>query len=158
MTRILVFSDSHGHTNHMFKIIERIPDVDAIIHLGDIYRDVVELKNKFPNIPVYFVKGNNDYSFSHPSEQLIELDEVIILITHGHNYIRGLEIDRLKKIAIEKNASLTLYGHTHIADYESDQGRIFANPGSISRPRRGECSYGIIEIENGKFKYSNINV
>jgi hypothetical protein len=142
----------------MFKIIERIPDVNAIIHLGDIYRDVVEMKNKYPLIPVYYVKGNNDYNFSHPSELLIELDEVIIFITHGHNYLRGVEIDRLKEVAIEKNASLILYGHTHIADYEYDEGRVFVNPGSISKPRCGECSYGIIEIENGKFKYSNIEV
>jgi putative phosphoesterase len=157
LTRILVFSDSHGDTNNIFKTIDKIPDINAIIHLGDIYRDIVEIKNKFPFLPICFVRGNNDYNISHPQYKIIKIDEVIIFLTHGHNYICGLEIDRLKKIAIEKNAQITLYGHSHIADYELDNGRIYANPGSISRPRYGECSYGIIEIDNKNFKYSNIN-
>lgn len=158
MTRILVFSDSHGHTKNMFKIIEKIPGVNAIIHLGDIARDVVEMKEKFPLIPIYSVKGNNDFNFLLPQDQLIELDGFKIFITHGHLYLNSFEIDRLKRIAIEKEASIALYGHTHIADYEVCQSRIYANPGSISKPRSGECSYGIIEIENGKLSYSNINV
>ena len=158
MTRILVFSDSHGHTTNMFHIIEKIPDVNAIIHLGDIARDVAELKAKFPAIPVYSVRGNNDFDFLIPQDRLIEIDGIKIFMTHGHRYLSGFEIDRLKRASIENDAQITLYGHTHIAAYEVCKSRTFANPGSISKPRGGECSYGIIEIEGETFGYSNINV
>ena len=158
MTRILVFSDSHGVTDGMFGIIRTIPNVDHIIHLGDIHKDVIALEDEFSDIPVHFVQGNNDLYYNYDTEKLIYIDGIPIFITHGHYYslINGnsalLRSDKAKK------AKIILYGHTHIADYEVLEGKIIANPGSVERPRTSFPSYGIIEIENGKIDYSNIEM
>jgi putative phosphoesterase len=59
---------------------------------------------------------------------------------------------------MEENASIVLYGHTHVSMYKKIDGMIIANPGSITYPRGSEAGYGIIEIENGKATYANVPV
>lgn len=156
MTRILVFSDSHGAVGKMIKIIESMPGLSGIIHLGDINRDILTLEDTFFDIPIYGVQGNNDYTGSYPNEKLLTIDGKKIFMTHGHYYLSGFDSSRLKTAPRAETADLILYGHTHIADTEQWGDKLIANPGSISRPRRGEASYGIIEIENGKLSYANI--
>lgn len=158
MTRILVFSDSHGSIKPMTDIIEAMPGVSAVIHLGDLNRDIQHLEDTFFDFPIYGVQGNNDYTGLYPNEKLLTIDGKKIFITHGHYYLSNWSPERLKTLPITERADLILYGHTHIADVEHFDGKILANPGSISRPRMGDPSYGVIEIENGKLHYCNISV
>ena len=58
--KILVFADSHGRSAGMFYAIEN-EKPDAVIHLGDYTGDADELERAYRAIPVYRVRGNNDY-------------------------------------------------------------------------------------------------
>ena len=156
--RILVFADSHGDTDQMISIIKLLPDVSHIIHLGDIYRDVLELEAEFSDIEIHFVQGNNDPNHDFDTERLIFIGGVPIFMTHGHHYSINVDNKSLLRSEKAREAKIILYGHTHVSDYEIIDGKIVANPGSISRPRYGLPSYGIIEIEGEKVGYSNISV
>ena len=156
MERILIFSDTHGNTDNAFRVIDSIIGVTGIIHLGDCIRDAERIENSVYPILVYSVSGNNDFAYGIPSEKLIEICGKRIFMTHGHMYISAKGIDRLKETAFIKKADIVLFGHTHKPYYEKENSIIFANPGSISRPRYSEASYGVLEIENGKIGYSNI--
>ena len=158
MTRILVFSDSHGQTRKMMQTIQNLYELHGIIHLGDINRDIMALEDTFFDISIYGVQGNNDYTGYYPNEKMLNIDGHKIFITHGHYYLSGYDASRLKTMPSTQGAELILYGHTHIAEIEHFDGKILANPGSISRPRRGDPSYGVIEIENGKLNYCNIAI
>jgi len=158
MIRVLVFSDSHGSVSEMFEVVRKIPNVEHIIHLGDIYRDVVALLDEFSDIKIHFVQGNNDPYHNYDTEKLIRIDEIPIFITHGHNYSLSSGAKALLASDKAKKAKIILYGHTHMQDYHVFEDKIIANPGSISRPRYGMPSYGIIEIENGEIGYSNIEI
>ncbi len=158
MTRILVFSDSHGQTSQMMKIIKNFPTLDGIIHLGDLNRDITELEDTFFDIPIYGVQGNNDHTGLYPNEKMLTIDEKKIFITHGHYYLRELDPEPLKSVPSAEEADLILYGHTHLAFEEKFDNKILANPGSISKPRTGAPSYGVIEIEDGVLRYCNISV
>lgn len=159
MERILVFSDTHGETSKLKKIIDGLPGVTGIIHLGDILRDAYYLEKEYPNIPIYFVAGNNDSFSDVPSEKLITLSGFKIFITHGHKYIGFFSnSDRLIYKGLEVGADMILYGHTHMSKFKKENGMIIANPGSLTYPRASEAGYGIIEIENGKIFYANITV
>ncbi len=140
----------------MTNIIASMPGVSAVIHLGDINRDIQHLEDTFFDFPIYGVQGNNDYTGLYPNEKLLTIDGKKIFITHGHYYLSGFDPSRMKTLPQTEQADLMLYGHTHIADVERFDGKILANPGSISRPRRGDPSYGVIEIEDGKLSYCNI--
>lgn len=158
MERILVFSDSHGDVGKMKQIIENMYGLTAVIHLGDINRDIQFLEDHFFDFPIFGVQGNNDYSGLYPNEKMLTLGGKKIFITHGHYYLSGWDGTPLRSIPKAEEADLILFGHTHVPKTEHFSGKILANPGSISRPRTGNASYGVIEIENGNLHYCNIAI
>ena len=72
-----------------------------------------------------------------------------ILFTHGHTYNEKSGRERLKAWAREQNADIVLYGHTHLAETEYDEGVYFVNPGSLCSGRCGYTSYAVIDIVEG---------
>ena len=52
--KILVFSDSHGNEDNMVRAVERErpSTLDAIVHLGDGWRDAEALHRLYPRIPL----------------------------------------------------------------------------------------------------------
>ena len=55
-----VFSDSHGLVGHMMSVIE-MEKPDICFFLGDGERDLVRLEERFPDLPIYAVRGNCDF-------------------------------------------------------------------------------------------------
>ncbi|MBR1735512.1 MAG: metallophosphoesterase [Firmicutes bacterium] len=149
--KILVLSDSHGSLGNAYHIIDKIKtEIYAIIHLGDYARDADTLRLKYPDMKVYSVVGNCDYSSYDDTERIINLSGIRIFITHGHTYHVNSGIMRLAYAAMEKEADIALYGHTHSALIAREDELLIMNPGSISSPRGTPvCSYGILDIEDG---------
>lgn len=146
MKRILIFSDTHGNIKRATEIINNIP-CDLIIHLGDLVRDAKDIQKQFPEIPVEYVCGNNDY-FGTDYIKVVKFEGVNLFCTHGHLYT----LDKMAEKAENLNCSFALFGHTH-KSMSQMQGNIrLFNPGSISRPRDGSPSYGVLEIEDNKPK------
>lgn len=146
--KILIVSDSHGECFFLERAILRAAPMDYMIHLGDVEGDE-EYIREIAQCPVYIVAGNNDFFSREPREQMIQLGNYHILLTHGHRYgvYSGLEV--LKKKGLELGAHIAMYGHTHMPRIDLD-GEIWTiNPGSISRPRQEgrKPSYIIMEID-----------
>lgn len=174
--RILVLSDSHGNYGIVRKIISRYsPDCDAIVFCGDCVTELYNLlsdafeEEDFRNAlsPVIAVVAGNcdsDYESSEPA--CINLPERGIKITvpeyqnllvgthnfyisHGHGI--GVEFGTaalLNKCRII-NADFALYGHTHIAKEEYDDGIRAINPGSCARPRGGQLpGFAIVTVQD----------
>lgn len=130
---ILVFSDSHGRGSNMVEAFGRqIKRPDAIVFLGDGLRDLSYCE--FGYIPIFAVTGNCDvYNFYGKG---VAYDEIVmslggkrVMMTHGDAYAVKLGLSRLIKAAVEKDADVVLFGHTH-------------QPCEIYLPE-GECEYGI---------------
>lgn len=148
--KILVVSDSHNNVNSIFNVIEKIKDkIEAVIHLGDMVSDARQIINKYPNLNVYYIKGNNDFVTNVNNEELIELGGKRIFITHGHRYNVYYGVDTLTYAGEEVKANICLYGHTHRSLITKFNGMLIMNPGSIAYPRgRTTPSYGILDISN----------
>lgn len=150
MKRVLIFSDTHGDTDRCVSIIRGAGHVDAIIHAGDCVSDAEDLSYIFERIPVYFVKGNNDFFTRAPEKLTVIIGGVRIFIAHGHEQRVKYEGDyrTFKAAAKDADAALAVFGHTHIP-YCEDTGNIVAvNPGSITYSR----TYAIAEIDKGKVR------
>ena len=145
--KVLVFSDSHGFVSEMENAVFRHTP-DYIIHLGDYVSDVLMLRETFPRIPFSFVKGNCDFSSPEPTEQLLTLGGVPMLLTHGHRYDVKMGYDRLLYAAEENKVKLVLFGHTHYQTIIDEAGVVLFNPGSI----RDYAEYGLLELSNGKIR------
>ena len=148
MKRVLVFSDTHGATDAAKRIIAETEGIDCIIHLGDNCRDAEELR-KNTSIRVVSIRGNCDYDPSVAAQQLLTIDGARILLVHGHQYHVDTNLLRLNFAAQEAGACAVCFGHTHRALCTYEDGILFLNPGSISRPRDGARSYALLEIRDG---------
>lgn len=157
--RILVFSDTHNSTDDCIAIISKFKTfgLDMVIHAGDCNEDCEDLHYIFPELPIKFVQGNNNFSKNVPYELVFDADGHKIFLTHGHNYrvkaeMQG-EYETLTAKAKSLGAELAVFGHTHVPYCAVNRGIILLNPGSI----KYGSTYGIIETENGRIKADIIN-
>lgn len=148
--RLAVFSDSHGNTENMISAVETCRP-GQMIFLGDGVRDAEKVSLRFPDIPTRILQGNCD-PFSSPYEKsaLIELCGVRIFAAHGHNHGVKYGLDSFCNSVYFSGAQLGLYGHTHRPLWQEFRGLQIMNPGSIGNRLRP--TFGLVDLENGKFK------
>jgi len=147
MKKILVLSDSHSYFNKVLKIFEK-EKPDIVIGAGDGIKDIEELSYIYPKAEYYMVKGNCDYfDRSHNEENLFEIDNIKIFLTHGHLYGVKRTLSSIKEIGKKLNVSLIVFGHTHKPYIEKDGDITLFNPGATEDGR-----YGIIILEKGNIE------
>ena len=151
MAKILIFSDSHGRESNIEKaILDHNGRADVFVFLGDGLNGANSVFEKFPNVPHVCVKGNCDSLFTNEIEEtVLELDGIRILCMHGHKYDVKSTLLWAGYRAKEKNCQLLLFGHTHSKTLINEDGLIYFNPGTVGRGYP-ECTYGVIEIVDGK--------
>ena len=162
--KLLVLSDAHGASDTLEAILRREADADAIFYLGDGVRDMERWQQSHPGRRLYLVRGNCDmFRFDGgellPSELVVNLDGRNILMLHGNT--RGVErgLDRAIMRAVEADAEVLLYGHTHVKYLAfipagTKLGLVtlahdlyIFNPGSIGAPRDGGApSFGVVDL------------
>lgn len=129
-------------------------EVDFYIHLGDYIKDAKEILGEM-NKSYIAVKGNCDI-IDGEEEVIIHLNEKKFFISHGHRYNVKYGYNNIYYRALEWEADIVLFGHTHMPISLWYQGTLFFNPGSISFPRGGsQATYGIIDIVEGEI-YPNL--
>ena len=143
---ILVISDSHGKRERIEEVISRqIKRPDALCFLGDGLSDVDFCDTT--GIALYKVRGNCDSIFLNdmtdaPDEQIINLDGMRIMMTHGHNYGVKSTLSPLISAAARNKADILLFGHTHEGfemtlmpendfGFKLDQPLYIMNPGAL---------------------------
>ncbi|WHE06590.1 metallophosphoesterase [Thermoanaerobacterium thermosaccharolyticum] len=147
--RLFVTSDTHGMIQSVRNILKNLKNIDYIIHLGDYYRDAIELNREF-GIPTLYVYGNCDFGDKEKYEKIIDIDGKRILLTHGHKYYVKFEKSIIIEKAREYGVDAVFYGHTHVPLVYNDGDMIVLNPGSPSMPREGSSrTVSIVNIENG---------
>lgn len=145
--KILVFSDSHDYMPYMERFLEALQP-DAVIHLGDYFRDAMALRQKYEGIKLYQVAGNCDGSVCQPVIRTERLGGVSFYITHGHRHRVKIFLGALLEDARAAGADIVLYGHTHRPDcHREPDGLWVLNPGS-SGLFGGTAA--VIEISDGK--------
>lgn len=151
--KCLCFSDSHGSTYHIHQALSKHPDAEVIFFLGDGLRDLEDFI--LDRSRAWFaVQGNCDYhallgeSFVKKTDSITLMGKRI-LFTHGDLYGVKYGLDGVKKLALDHNADIVLFGHTHqpLEKYiPTDEGGFYLfNPGSIGGGFDG-ASYGVINI------------
>ena len=141
--KVLVFSDSHGSPAYMQEMITRNRRTDAVIFLGDGQRDIELMRSLFPEIAFYTVRGNCDFGSEAPIRDIINLDGARIFFTHGHYYNVKSTLYNVVCAAREEKADILLFGHTHQAMCDYEDGLHIMNPGSAAHYLP---SCGIIDI------------
>ena len=149
MQKILVVSDTHGHDDNFYRVLDLEEPLDGIIHCGDFEGS----EGKFAlaaDCPVYFVAGNNDF-FSDLSRELeFEVAGHKCFMTHGHQYLVSMDLENIRSEGISRGAEMIFFGHSHRPVAKNVGGVYLFNPGSLSYPRQEgrRPSYMILNLEN----------
>ncbi len=146
--KVLVLSDSHGSLGNMCEAVEK-QNPDAVIHLGDFFRDAEDLASAYETPEYYRVSGNCDYGFGMKKSLTVTLGGVRMFLTHGHLYDVKHELESLHRQAQLAGAQIALFGHTHRPLVEFRSGIWLMNPGTCGP--FSNTSYGLITIQNGSF-------
>ena len=151
--KCLVFSDSHRNTRNMRVALAKHPDAEAVFFLGDGLSDIDEVHYSFPNVKFLAVRGNCDFRSVAMEEIIgktgeIELCGKKIVYTHGDLFGAKYGTAGLERLALQKNADIVLFGHTHtpyLSYFNEDDGKPFYlfNPGSVGYR---EGSFGILTL------------
>ena len=152
----LILSDSHKKRDHIAEAVDRNPQLDAILYLGDGTSDFDD-KNRYRGIPLYCVRGNCDvygYDRALPEELILHFDEYTIMMMHGHLYDTSpTYFDKAATHAANAGADVLLFGHTHfpiekylpggmvVDGVELKKPLYVFNPGCIGRIAEGVGGY-----------------
>lgn len=154
--KIIIVSDSHGNVRNISRAIEDNPDANIILHAGDGALDVNGLFGAGKTF--YRVRGNCDGDIPIEDDEVVEIDNVRILLTHGHRYKVSYFSEPIVEKAKELNCTAAVFGHTHKALIENVDNVLLINPGTCNknRSRNGAVSYALLEIENSQIKSAKI--
>ena len=141
--RVLVLSDTHRDRYALREALLRQPKAEVLIHLGDGAEEAQELCAGLPGKAFYQVRGNCDWGSALPPVGEYTAAGVKIFYTHGHLY--GVKSGQYTIVcaARERKARVLLYGHTHNALEDYDDGLYLLNPGSLNS---WEATYGTVDI------------
>lgn len=153
--KILVMSDVHGDRGRARHALLTQTNAEAVIFCGDGESDMEAMKPDFPEKSFYMVRGNCDWGSQLNTTEVLCLDGVKIFFTHGHMYNAKMGEYDMKCAARAAGAQILIYGHTHNAVTDYDDGLYVMNPGACSGYG---ASYGIIEIVKGNILTNIIHI
>lgn len=150
MIKVLVVSDTHGRNERWLEIKKKV-NPDIVLHAGD-HCTSKEFMNEHAT---YWVAGNNDYIGDEI--QIFTINDIRFILLHGHQVNRtNREKWRasLAYMALSSNASVLVYGHSHIEDVESVGKILTINPGSLEFPRNNQMlpTYITFEVHDNEIK------
>lgn len=151
--KLIVLSDSHGDTTTVEEIISQ--QADAVFHCGD-----SELPADHPMLAnLHIVRGNCDRDTRMPAIVTVQAGNDKILVVHGHEHGVKNSLLALSYAAAEQQATIVLFGHSHLYGAEMINGVLFVNPGSTTQPRGfREATYAVIETSNEEYLVSFYNM
>ena len=150
--KIIVISDTHGHTSALERVMELHRDADVVVHCGDSRGELADIKMKYTDKMYYEVRGNCDFGSTLPLTLTFTLDGLTFMVTHGHAYNVKFGLEGLARAAKEDGADAVFYGHTHIPDDRVIDGVRVLNPGACGG---WGASFAVVETRGGQM-LSNI--
>lgn len=152
--KYMIISDIHGGINELNKVLDiyYTERFNKLIILGDLFNYGIDLNRKdiinklnLLKENIIYVRGNcdnntTDLLFETPFVKELDINNKKVLLTHGHLYSN--------EYLLGSNYDIIIYGHTHVSEIRVEKSKLFLNPGSISKPRKGENSFMIIFDNN----------
>jgi len=151
MTKVVVFSDSHGSSEEMDMIV-RSERPDLVFFLGDGEADIMEIQQAHPGLKILAVQGNCDLFSGLPMYLNHVVEGTGIFATHGHHFDVKSDntLSVLRSSAVRCGAKIVLFGHTHETYCEMWDDLLVINPGSVhqSYPR----TYCLLSFDKGEIQ------
>ncbi len=138
---LLIVSDIHGDYISLNKVLEK-EKFDKLIVLGDLFsydynpnnENVMKLITEYKD-KLILIKGNCDYQINYEKYN-VSYNEVITLLLNNHNITLTHGYKYSKDFLPNNHGDIFISGHTHVPLLYKEN-IIYANPGSLGKPRLG---------------------
>lgn len=151
--RIAVLGDTHNNIDHLAAMLKR-QEVEYFLFTGDYYDDAIRLARE-ARIGFTGVLGNCDLINGKTGaslEEYIDIGGKKVYLLHGHQYRVKEGLNALYYRALEVEADVVIFGHTHVPFCERIGDILFLNPGSPAKPRqRLKGTYMLIDTGKDYF-------
>ncbi|SHG80458.1 hypothetical protein SAMN02745221_01007 [Thermosyntropha lipolytica DSM 11003] len=151
--KIAVLGDTHHNTERLVSALKG-QGVEYFLFTGDYYDDAVRLSREL-KVGFTGVLGNCDLLSGQTGASLEECINIYgkkVYLLHGHQYRVKEGLNLLYYRALEVEADVVIFGHTHIPFCDRIDDVFFLNPGSPSKPRKGnKGTYMVIDGERERF-------
>ena len=160
MKRVIALSDSHGDKAALRAAVEqalRVGPVYAAAFLGDGLSDFAAVQPLLMEAGAlcHAVRGNNDWGSREELAVSFLVNGVRFYACHGHEWHVKYGLDRLYYAAMECQAQVALYGHTHRPQIDLERGMYLINPGAVCDRFGGGVAYADIRVaDNGGVRVS----
>ena len=152
MKTAIIISDTHGNISAIEKILPLINETDYLFFLGDGLNDLRSFSRDI-KANVVAVAGNCD---GGGDDEILEIEKVKILLTHGDKYGVKSSLYKLLMRAKEVGASVVFYGHTHVAQITTVDGITLVNPGAVNSFIERTYCYAV--FHDGKCTVKNVPI
>ena len=145
--RIGIMSDTHGIVRESWHAYFKA--CDYLIHAGDVDNRASYDKLKSFGIPLYIVRGNNDYgdwARFLPETLQVPICGKIFYIVHKES---RLPMDL-------SEADFVILGHTHHYTCFERRGKVYINPGSAGEGRGEPEGFVILELTENRHTIEHI--
>jgi hypothetical protein len=157
---VVVLSDTHAPRRWKQcppAVATHLRQADLILHAGDVCTAAV-LDELAGYAPVQAVTGNNDRpdvaDWGAPPELQLDLGGITVAMLHDSGQATG-RVARMRRRFPQ--ASLVIFGHSHIPLDQSAGGLRIFNPGSpTDRRRQPAGTIGLLEISDGRLAGTSI--
>lgn len=154
MGRIGLIADTHNYLDP--GVLQAFRGVEQILHAGDVgsRRILADLESI---APVTVVRGNTDCDPDWRETEVVEAAGLKLLLRH---IVDPYALTRDLRGWLERvRPDIVLFGHTHRRCQLWVNAVCFLNPGSASRPRRGEPpGVALLEGNAEKFHVEFVNL
>ncbi len=151
--KIVIFSDSHGNRTNMRETL-KTEKPRMVFYLGDGLRDIERVMEEFPDIALHCVAGNCDLRSHVPTEELVIVQNIPMLLAHGHTHNVKYGYESYLIYGMKRGMQVLLAGHTHTPCIWEDRGVVLINPGSVGN--YFSPTYAVLEIEDGLIRRMEI--
>lgn len=155
MVRIAVFGDTHVPSRAEAIpewVREEVTGADHAIHTGDFdSREAFEAVVGLTEGDLTAVRGNVDPDLEVPDVEVLDIEGVGLVVTHGTGDLEGYE-RRVTDVAREEGGdeAIAIAGHTHQVTDRTVAGTRLLNPGSATgADPASEATMYTLDIEEG---------
>ena len=140
--KVLIVSDTHGRDENLELAVNREAPFDMLVHCGDVEGREFYIE-ALAECPCSIVSGNNDFFSDLPREEVIDIEENKVLVTHGHYYGVSMAFDQLADAAKQRGCNAT-YTHAGAGDRRRSSSCKSGKSGisETKRPQAKLCGAG----------------
>lgn len=159
---VAVIADTHmprGDRRLPGDCVRRLEGADLILHAGDVMSASTLAEMELIGPPVVAVQGNQDDAElcrQLPLERTVDAEGARIAMVHDAGPATG-RLSRMRRRFPDADA--VVFGHSHIALHERDEGFQIFNPGSPTERRRSPShTMGLARVDGGDVEFELVEV